>query len=135
MVPLLRFHHQIRLHRIIHRRGSAPSAVASLHLQRLLSDRTTMTASFPEAVNEAPPTPSPTFEPFTDLDVAPPQALIDSVKDLDAVPPKHQLTASSAKGSLHKRTISAAIPSTEEVVAVDDGLRKSVRSRKPKTGS
>ena len=46
---------------------------------------------------------------------------------------KHQLTASSAKGSLYKRTISAAIPSTEEDVAVDDGLRKSARPRKPKT--
>ena len=42
---------------------------------------------------------------------------------------------------LHKRTISAAIPSneevpsTEEVLAVDDGLRKSARRRKPKTRS
>jgi hypothetical protein len=66
-----------------------------------------------------PPTPSPTFKPFTDLDDVPPQAPIDSVKR-------------KGKG-LHKRTVSAAIPSTEEVVAVDDGLRKSARQRKPKT--
>ena len=69
-----------------------------------------------------PPTPSPTFEPFTDLDDVPLQAPIYSVKR-------------KGKG-LHKRTIStaipAAIPSTEEVVAVDDGLRKSARPRKPK---
>jgi hypothetical protein len=51
----------------------------------------------------------------------PPQAPIDSVKR-------------KGKG-LYKRTISAAIPSTEEVVAVDDGLRKSARPRKPKTRS
>ena len=51
----------------------------------------------------------------------PQQAPIDSVKRKE-------------KG-LHKRTISAAIPSTEEVVAVDDGLRKSARPRKPKTRS
>ena len=68
-----------------------------------------------------PPTPSPTFEPFTGLDDVPPQALIDSVKG-------------KGKG-LHKRTISAVIPSTEEAVAVDDGLRKSARPRKPKTRS
>jgi hypothetical protein len=43
-----------------------------------------------------PPTPSPTFEPFTDLDDVPPQAPIDSVKR-------------KGKG-LHKRTISAAYP-------------------------
>jgi len=74
----------------------------------------------PQAVNEAgpkPPTPSPTFELFMDLDDVPPQALIDSVKH-------------KGKG-LHKRTISAAIPSTEDV-AVDDGLRKSARPRRPK---
>jgi hypothetical protein len=68
-----------------------------------------------------PPTPSPTFEPFTDLDDVPPQAPIDSVKW-------------KGKG-LHKRTVSAAIPSTEEAVAVDDGLYKSVRRRKPKKSS
>ena len=65
------------------------------------------------------PTPSPTFEPFTDLDDVPPQAPIDSVKR-------------KGKG-LHKRTISAAIPGTEEDVAVNNGLRKSARPRKPKT--
>ena len=62
-----------------------------------------------------PPTSSPTFEPFTDLDDVPPEAPIDSVKR-------------KGKG-LHKRTISAAIQGTEEVVAVDGGLRK------PKTRS
>ena len=61
-----------------------------------------------------PPTPSPTFEPFTDLDDVPPQAPIDSVKR-------------KGKG-LHKRTISAAIPSTEEVMAVDGGPRKSAQA-------
>jgi hypothetical protein len=65
-----------------------------------------------------PPTPSPTFEPFTDLDDVPLQAPIDSVKR-------------NGKGR-HKRTISAAIPSTEEDLAVSDGFRKSARSRKPK---
>jgi hypothetical protein len=69
-----------------------------------------------------PPTPSPTFEPFTDLDDVPPQAPIDSVKH-------------KGKG-LHKRTISAAaIQGNEEVVAVDGGLRKSTRQRKPTTRS
>ena len=63
-----------------------------------------------------PPTPSPTFEPFTDLDDVPPQAPIDSVKR-------------KGKGP-HKRTISAAIQGTAEVVAVDGGLRKSARQRK-----
>jgi len=57
-----------------------------------------MTASSPKAVNEAPPTPSPTFEPFTDLDVAPPQALIDSVKDLGAVPPQAPIDSVKRKG-------------------------------------
>jgi hypothetical protein len=82
-----------------------------------------MTASFLEVVNGAGelPTPSPTFEPFTDLDDVPPQAPIDSVKR-------------KGKG-LHKRTISAAIPSTEEVVAADGGLRKSAPQRKPTTRS
>ena len=61
----------------------------------------------------------PMFEPFTDLNDVPPQAPIDSVKR-------------KGKG-LHKRTISAAIPSTEEDVAVDDGLRKSARPCMPKT--
>ena len=68
-----------------------------------------------------PSIPSPTFEPFTDLDDVPPQTPIDSVKRKE-------------KG-LHGRTISAAIPSTKEVVAVDNGLRKSARPRKPKTRS
>jgi hypothetical protein len=36
---------------------------------------------------------------------------------------------------LHKHTISAANPSNEEDVAVDNGMRKSVRPRKPKTRS
>ena len=73
-----------------------------------------------------PPTPSPTFEPFTDLDDVPPQPPID-------VPPPAPIDSVKRKGKgLHKRTISAAIPSTEEVVAVDDGLRKSARRRKPK---
>ena len=65
-----------------------------------------------------PPTPSPTFEPFTDLDDVPLQAPIYSVKR-------------KGKG-LHKRTISAAIPSTEEVVAVDDGLREKYAPAKAK---
>jgi hypothetical protein len=67
------------------------------------------------------PTPSPALDPFTDLDDVPPQAPIDGVKR-------------KGKG-LHKHTISAAIPSTEEAVAVDDGLHKSVRRRKPKKSS
>jgi len=49
----------------------------------------------------------------------PPQAPIDNVKR-------------KGKG-LHKRTISATIPSTEEDVAADDGLRKSARPGNPKT--
>ena len=65
-----------------------------------------------------PPTLSPTFEPFTDLDDVPLQAPIDSVKR-------------NGKG-LHRRTISAAIPSTEEDLAVDDSVHKSARPRKPK---
>jgi hypothetical protein len=68
-----------------------------------------------------PLTPSPTFKPVIDLDNVPSQALIDSVK--------------RKRKGLYKRTISAAIPSIEEVVAVDDGLRKSARPRKPKTRS
>jgi len=82
-----------------------------------------------------PPTPSPTFEPFTDLDDVPPQAPIDVFPQapIDSVKRKEK--------GLHKRTISAAILGTEEVieevteevVAVDDGLRKSARPRKPKT--
>jgi hypothetical protein len=76
-----------------------------------------------------PPTPSPTFEPVTDLDDVPPQAPID-------VPSQAPIDSVNRKGKgLHKRTISAAIPSTEEVVAVDGGLRKSSRPRKPKTRS
>ena len=68
-----------------------------------------------------PPTPSPTFEPVTDLDDVPPQAPID-------VPPQAPIGSVKRKGKgLHKRTISAAIPSTEEVVAVEDGLRKSAQ--------
>ena len=81
-----------------------------------------------------PPTPSPTFEPFTDLDDVPPQAPIDSVTDLDDVPPQAPIDSVKRKGKgLHKRTISAAIPSIkEDLAAVDDGLRKSARPRKPK---
>ena len=80
-----------------------------------------------------PPTPSPTFESFTDLDNVPPQAPIDSVTDLDDVPPRALIDNVKRKGKgPHKRTISAAIPSIEEDVAVDDSLRKSARSRKLK---
>jgi ankyrin repeat protein len=39
-----------------------------------------VSSSSPEAVNEALPTPPPTFERFTNLDVAPPQALISASK-------------------------------------------------------
>jgi hypothetical protein len=50
--------------------------------------------------------------------------------------PDHEYDSAKRKGKgLHKRTISAAIPSTEEVVAADGGLRKSLRQRKPTTRS
>jgi hypothetical protein len=82
-----------------------------------------------------PPTPSPTFEPFTDLDDVALQAPIDVAPQAPIdVAPQAPIDSVKRKGKgLHKRTISAAIPSTEEVVAVDDGLRKSARRRKPKT--
>jgi hypothetical protein len=80
-----------------------------------------MTASSPGAVNVAGGNPSRLYRRqrsrtlMTCLRKAP----IDSVKR-------------EGKG-LHKRTISAAIPSTEEDMAVDDGLCKSARPRKTKT--
>jgi hypothetical protein len=59
------------------------------------------------------------FEPFIDLNNVSPQVLINSVKR-------------KGKG-LYKRTISAAIPSTEEDVAVNNSLRKNARPYKLKT--
>jgi hypothetical protein len=78
-----------------------------------------------------PPTPSPTFEPYNGLDDVPPQEPISQDKGRN-------------KGKdTHKRTISAAIPSTERVAGrahspsvvqaiVKAATRKSARGRKPK---
>jgi hypothetical protein len=78
-----------------------------------------------------PPTPSPTFEPYNELDDVPPQEPISQDTD-----------GSKGKGT-HKRTISAAIPSIERVTGrahspsavqatVEAVTRKSTRTRKPK---
>jgi hypothetical protein len=77
-----------------------------------------------------PPTPSPTFEPYSGLDNVPPQELIGQ-----------GIGGRKEKGT-HKRTISTAIPSIERVTGradspsqatVETATRKSARPRKPKT--
>jgi len=88
-------------------------------------DDSTIPSGHPEGrfLTVAPRTPSPTFEPFTDVD------------DL-------RLAGKGKGKTLHKRQISEAIPSTERderaVMKVDiskEGTRIGTRPRKPKSGS
>ena len=86
----------------------------------------------------APRTPSPTFEPFADVDN--PQSDVDNPQPTDKRKGKGK---GKGKGkTLHKRQISEAIPSTERdeqaVTRTDtskEETRISLRPRKPKSRS
>jgi hypothetical protein len=80
-----------------------------------------------------PSTPSPTFEPFTDLDDVPPQAPVNLPPQAPVnLPPQAPVNSIKHKEKgLHKRTISAIVSNAEEAVGIN--LRKSTRPRKPKT--